>query len=134
MGKLLKILIAINIVLWGLIFVAVITDHEPAEGQTQQSWLDQLTGKPIKQIKVNVCERYKDDPEMCEYWERAGINLMDKPGGLSAGARGVGNIPACDGITVDILEIKEVNGIVFYKVRYGDIVGWQTKRLLTGEE
>ena len=90
--------------------------------------------KPIMQIKINVCERYKHDPEMCELFKKTGINLFDRPGGLEAGAKYVGKIPACDDIIVDVLEIKEVNGLVFYKVKYKDLVGWQTKRILTGEE
>jgi hypothetical protein len=90
--------------------------------------------KPIMQIKINICKRYKHDPETCELFKKTGINLFDRPGGLEAGAKYVGSIPACDDIVVDVLEIKEVNGIVFYKIKYRDIVGWQTKRLLTGEE
>lgn len=87
--------------------------------------------EPIKTIKINVCSY---DPENADLWVQTGINLFDRPGGLSSGAKFVGKIPACDGINVDVLEIKEVNGLVYYKIRYGDLEGWQTKRLLTGKE
>jgi hypothetical protein len=86
---------------------------------------DETDEKVLERINVDVCE------ELYIGYEDPKINLFDKPGGLSAGAKLIATIPCS--ATVEVLEVREVNGITFYKVKHKDIVGWQTKRLLLGE-
>lgn len=83
----------------------------------------------LEKLTINVC---KVDPKNADYWRTQGINLFDKPGGIGEGAKLVGKIPACENVVVDVLEVREVGGVEYYKVKYGDLVGWQTKRLLSG--
>jgi len=82
--------------------------------------------KSKETIVVDVC---KEDPQNADTWRQTGVNLFTDPS-LSS-KRKVGKIPACESITVEVLDKKNVDGIEFYKIKYGDQVGWQTKRLLT---
>jgi len=77
-------------------------------------------------IVVNVCEQ---DPDNAAYYRSSGINLFNDPGASTK--RKVGKIPACESITVEVLQKKTVDGAMFYKIKYGSTIGWQTRRLLT---
>lgn len=83
---------------------------------------------PLDTIVVNKC---KDDPENADYW-RQGINLLSDPA-LPTKEK-TGEIPGCDDAVVDVLEKKVWDGVEFYRVKYGTEEGWQTKRLLTGQD
>jgi len=78
----------------------------------------------IRTFTLNVCER---DPANANQWRQMGVNLLDYPDGKL-----VYNIPACSNIKLELLQEKYLSdyGLTFQKVRYGNKVGWQTKRLL----
>ncbi len=83
-------------------------------------------------IYLNLCE---SDPENADHWGTTRVNLFSKPGGLSIPGNTLSfKIPACENKKLEILEKRVVGGIERYRVRYGANAGWQTKRLLTGDE
>jgi len=90
----------------------------------------QPTEQVLEQITLNVCQT---DPENADYWPTTKVNLFNKPGGIATGAVKSGELPPCSSITLDVLDKQTIEGIESYKVRYNNIVGWQTKRLLVGE-
>jgi hypothetical protein len=78
-------------------------------------------------ITVNVC---KIDPENADYWQETPINLFEAPGSFNI----VTTIPSCVDARVKVVDTSVYNGVEMYKVLYNGKQGWQTKRLLTGEE
>ncbi len=54
------------------------------------------------------------------------IALRSSPDGL-----GVGKIPGCANIVVEVLDRKCYNDVEFDLIRYGSQEGWATRRLLT---
>ena len=91
----------------------------------------QVSEQILEKITLNVCQT---DPENADYWQTTKVNLFSKAGGLSVGATKVGELPSCSSISLDVLQKQTVDGIEFYKVKYGAVIGWQTKRLLVGEK
>ena len=52
------------------------------------------------------------------------VNLWDKPGGLSAGARGVGSLEGCVGLPVHLVDTQVIDGDTFHHVKtYGTTSG-----------
>ena len=95
--------------------------------QTQQADSNEA---PLEKITLNVCQT---DPGIADYWLTTKVILFSRAGGLSAGAKKVGELPSCSSVTLEVLQKETVDGVEFYKVRYNTVVGWQTKRLLIGE-
>lgn len=83
-----------------------------------------------EKISLNICQT---DSENKDYWSKTNINLFSQPGSIVAGATKVGDLPSCSSINLDVLDKEIVDGVEFYKVKYNNIVGWQTKRLLVGD-
>jgi len=81
-----------------------------------------------EKLIINLCIT---DSENADVWKQMGVNLwkdFDDP------SKGSENIPACESIEVEVLEKRNVDDIEKYKVKYGQIEGWTTKRLLIGDE
>jgi len=95
----------------------IISSCAPPEDKKQQV---------LEHITLNVCQT---DSENADYWETTKINLFDK-----AGLVKVGELPPCSSIVLEVIEKQDIGGLEHYKVRYNSISGWQTKRLLVGEE
>ncbi|HNX17774.1 MAG TPA: hypothetical protein PKM50_05550 [Methanoregula sp.] len=85
---------------------------------------------PISTQTLNMCIK---DPGNADIWESSPVNLWDQPGGLSAGAKISGKLPACDNINVEVWDEKTIGGVVFWKISYGSTQGWITKRMIEGE-
>ncbi|RME21219.1 MAG: hypothetical protein D6800_12295, partial [Candidatus Zixiibacteriota bacterium] len=70
------------------------------------------TGQSVSRetIVVNVCEQ---DPKNAADWRNSGISLFNDPEAPTK--RKVGKIPACESITVEVLQKKTVDGVMFYK-------------------
>jgi len=68
-----------------------------------------------------------------QYWESASLILYDAPGGVLAGAKEISRVSAPLGEEVEIYEIQEIDGTVFYKIGIKGEKGWTTKYIVTGE-
>lgn len=78
-------------------------------------------------IVLNMCQT---DPENADLWQGMNVNLLSGPAEYPIAAE----LPACSSLELEVLEKRTVDGVEFYRVRYGSMEGWQTKRLLTGNE
>jgi len=96
--------------------------------QPKQERVEPLEEKEIviETITLNMC---KIDKENADIWIQGYVNLFNEPSGLKL----AGKLPPCSSINLEVLEKRNVDGLDFYKVRYGDVIGWQTKRLFIGE-
>ncbi len=83
-----------------------------------------------KDIFLNLC---LIDEENADYWTTTKVNLFDKPGGIQAGAKIVAELEACSSLRLEIIDKQTVDGLEYYRVKYQDKEGWQTKRLLVGD-
>ena len=82
----------------------------------------------LETIAVDIC---KTDPSNADYWVTHEINLFQVAGGQGPV---VASFPACKGIALDVLSKIIVDDVEYYHVRYAGVSGWQTKRLLIGED
>lgn len=104
------------------------SDGDDTIKQPKEQEIEHLEEKEgvIETITLNMC---KIDKENEDIWIQGYVNLFKEPAGLKL----AGKLPPCSSINLEVIEKRNVDGIDFYKVRYGKVIGWQTKRLLVGE-
>ncbi|HOP07674.1 MAG TPA: hypothetical protein PLF13_10325 [candidate division Zixibacteria bacterium] len=120
-----RLLLVVLIVAFNLLSGCGSDSTDQKSNQTKQA--QARAAKPFDTIVIDLC---KLDPQNADMWRQTGINLFSDP--TLGPKKKVGNIPACDGITVDVIDKKTFEGVEFYWIRYKKQIGWQTKRLLTG--
>ena len=116
------------------------TSNQPIEEKSKSVSQEKIQKQEIKndneekedntseKLILNLCIT---DSENADVWEKMGINLWKDFDDPSTGSE---NIPACESIEVEVLEKRNVNDVEKYKIKYGQVEGWITKRLLIDEK
>lgn len=135
-------LITAGIVIFTLLVLVVVlslSSHSASEQDTviinksenKEMW-DALDGTSNKEfepfyITVNLCETDLDNADI---WQNTPINLFESPDSSTI----ITKVPACSNARLKVVGTKTYNGVEMYQVDYNSITGWQTKRLLTGDQ
>lgn len=119
-----RVMVPLAVIIFAIIGFLIIRSGIGADDFKLQP--KQIVTSETEKLFINLCNT---DKENAEYWKSNKINLIDLN---SAGVinESVGLIDPCSNLLVEIIDQRKINGINYLKIKYGNISGWQTERLL----
>lgn len=119
-----RVMIALAVVIFAIIGFLIIKSGIGADDLKLQS--EKIATPETDKLSINLCNT---DKENSDYWTTNKINLVDLD---SSGIinQSIALIDPCSNLLVEIIDQRKINGINYLKIKYGNISGWQTERLL----